>query len=56
MIEIAPSGEALVLADAECNIHLWGSPSRMRFGDVSNPVEFAEPEESHIEVDWSPNT
>ncbi|KAL2069699.1 hypothetical protein VTL71DRAFT_14378 [Oculimacula yallundae] len=56
MIEIAPSGEALVLADAECNVHLWGSPSRMRFGDVSNPVEFADPEESHIEVDWSPNT
>ncbi|CZS97451.1 related to PAN2-component of Pab1p-stimulated poly(A) ribonuclease [Rhynchosporium agropyri] len=56
MIEIAPSGEAFVLADAECNIHLWGSPSRMRFGDVSHPVEFTDPEETHIEVDWNPNT
>lgn len=56
MIDIAPSGEALVLADAENQIHLWGSPSRIRFGDVSNPVEFAEPEETHIELDWSPNT
>lgn len=55
-IEIAPSGEALVLADAECNIHLWGSPSRMRFGDVSIPVEFADAEDTHIEVDWTPNT
>ncbi|PBP25759.1 putative PAB-dependent poly(A)-specific ribonuclease subunit PAN2 [Diplocarpon rosae] len=56
MIDIAPSGEALALADAECNIHLWGSPSRMRFSDVSNPVEFAEPEDTCIELDWSPNT
>ncbi|KAK6587020.1 hypothetical protein PZA11_000310 [Diplocarpon coronariae] len=56
MIEIAPSGEALALADSECNIHLWGSPSRIRFGDVSNPVDFAEPEETHIEVDWGPDT
>lgn len=56
MLEIAPSGEALVLADTDGSIHLWGSPSRIHFGDVSNPVEFAEPEETHIEVDWSPNT
>lgn len=56
MVEISPSGEAIVLADAECNIHLWGSPSRIRFTELSNPVEFADPEEDHITVDWTVDT
>ncbi|KAI9054308.1 hypothetical protein LZ554_001476 [Drepanopeziza brunnea f. sp. 'monogermtubi'] len=55
-IEIAPSGEALVIADTECHIHLWGSPSRMRFGDVSNPIELADAIEAPPEVDWGSNT
>ncbi len=52
MIEIAPSGEAVALADSECNVHLWGSPSRIRFAEVSNPVEFANPKENHAPMDW----
>jgi PAB-dependent poly(A)-specific ribonuclease subunit 2 len=53
MIEIAPSGEAIILADAECNIHLWGSPSRIRFGELSNSTEFADPEDAATQVNWT---
>ena len=56
MIEIAPSGEAIALADAECNVHLWGSPSRIRFAELSTPVEFADADEDHTQIDWSPDT
>lgn len=52
MLEIAPSGEALALADSECNVHLWGSPSRIRFAELSNPVDFANPEEEPEPMDW----
>jgi PAB-dependent poly(A)-specific ribonuclease subunit 2 len=55
MVEIAPSGEAIALADAECNIHLWGSPSRIRFAELSSAVEFADPEEDP-QIDWSIDT
>ena len=55
-IEIAPSGEAMAMADAECNIHLWGSPSRIRFAEISNPVEFADPEEQHSQIDLTVDT
>jgi PAB-dependent poly(A)-specific ribonuclease subunit 2 len=56
MVEIAPSGEAIALADAECHIHLWGSPSRIRFAEVSNPVEFADPDDDHTTIDWGVDT
>jgi PAB-dependent poly(A)-specific ribonuclease subunit 2 len=56
MFEIAPSGEALALADAECNVHLWGSPSRIRFAELSNPVEFADPDDDPTTMDWSVDT
>jgi PAB-dependent poly(A)-specific ribonuclease subunit 2 len=56
MVEIAPSGEAIALADAECNVHLWASPSRIRFAEISNPVEFADPEEAQQHIDWSFDT
>jgi PAB-dependent poly(A)-specific ribonuclease subunit 2 len=56
MIEIAPSGEAMILADAECNLHLWGSPSRIRFAEFSSPTEFADPEETATQVPWSNET
>lgn len=42
-LEIASSGEALALADSQCGIHLWGSPTRMHFADYSNPTEFPDP-------------
>ncbi|RDW85660.1 PAB-dependent poly(A)-specific ribonuclease subunit PAN2 [Coleophoma crateriformis] len=55
-LEIAPSGEAIALVDAECNIHLWGSPSRIRFAEFSNPVDFPDPIDEVPTLDWSPDT
>lgn len=53
MFEIAPSGEAMALTDAECYIHLWGSPSKLHFVDLATPIEFANAEE-HIErSEWT---
>ena len=43
MFDIAPSGEALALADGEGHIHLWGSPSKIHFVDIPTPTPFAEP-------------
>ncbi|KAI1347977.1 PAB-dependent poly(A)-specific ribonuclease subunit PAN2 [Xylaria sp. FL0043] len=42
MIEIAPSGEAVALADGDCTIHLWGSPSKIHFTEFGRPVETAD--------------
>lgn len=56
MVEIAPSGEAVALADAECNVQLWGSPSKIRFSEFSNPVEFADPDDDQTVLDWSVDT
>jgi PAB-dependent poly(A)-specific ribonuclease subunit 2 len=56
MVEIAPSGEALAMADSECNIHLWGSPSKIHFAEYATPVEFADPEEEPPHLDWSIDT
>lgn len=55
-LEIAPSGDALVLADSMCSIQLWGSPSRMTFTNYSSPTEFADattPETASLS--WSSN-
>ncbi|RFU79465.1 pab-dependent polya-specific ribonuclease subunit pan2 [Trichoderma arundinaceum] len=56
MFEIAPSGEAMALTDAECFIHLWGSPSKLHFVDLPTPVEFATPEEAIPPLEWTPET
>jgi PAB-dependent poly(A)-specific ribonuclease subunit 2 len=64
MVEIAPSGEALVMADSECNIHLWGTPSKTHFVEFAQPIEFADSQEEDEQkkehqapqVDWSPDT
>lgn len=56
MFEIAPSGEAIALADAECHIHLWGAPSKVRFVDLPAPTEFATPEEPLPPVEWTSET
>ncbi|KAK0628889.1 ubiquitin carboxyl-terminal hydrolase-domain-containing protein [Bombardia bombarda] len=57
MFEIAPSGEALVMADSTDNsIHLWGSPSKIQFTDLSLPPELPEPPEPAPPLDWSPDT
>ena len=41
MLEISPSGETIALADADCNIHIWGSPKTARFVEAPRPVQFA---------------
>lgn len=56
LFEIAPSGEALVMADTECNIHLWGSPSKIHFTDMAIPIDLPEAEEPAPTLDWSPDT
>ncbi|KAJ3497164.1 hypothetical protein NLG97_g2114 [Lecanicillium saksenae] len=54
MFEIAPSGEGMALTDAECLIHLWGSPTKLHFVDLATPIEFAAPEERLPPMEWSP--
>ncbi|EAQ84938.1 hypothetical protein CHGG_08952 [Chaetomium globosum CBS 148.51] len=56
LFEIAPSGEALAMADTECNIHLWGSPSKIHFTDMAIPIEMPKAEEPAPMLDWSPDT
>jgi PAB-dependent poly(A)-specific ribonuclease subunit 2 len=56
LFEIAASGEAIALADAECNIHLWGSPSKIRFAELSHPIEFADPDDDQTQLDWNTDT
>ncbi|KAI9681788.1 MAG: poly(A)-specific ribonuclease [Trizodia sp. TS-e1964] len=56
MLDFAPSGEALVLADIECSIHLWGSPSKVRFTEFGNPTEFADLVAPAPYVDWNLET
>ncbi|OAR02912.1 hypothetical protein LLEC1_04548, partial [Akanthomyces lecanii] len=53
MFEIAPSGESMALADAECLIHLWGSPTKLHFVDLATPIEFAAPEERLPPMEFS---
>lgn len=43
---LAPSGEAFAILDTVGYIHLWGSPSKMHFAEISNVTEFADPQES----------
>ncbi|KAI1000322.1 PAN2-PAN3 deadenylation complex catalytic subunit [Podosphaera aphanis] len=53
MFEIAPSGEAIALADTDCNIHLLGSPTRIRFAELSNPSEFPVLDETKAQLKWT---
>jgi PAB-dependent poly(A)-specific ribonuclease subunit 2 len=54
--EVAPSGEAFALSDTNCNIRLWGSPSKVTFPEYSNPTEFANHPIPPPEMDWSLDT
>lgn len=56
MFEIAPSGEAIALTDVECQIHIWGSPSKAHFRDLSQPIETATQQEPVPQMDWNPET
>lgn len=55
-IEIAPSGEALAINDAECSIHLWGSPTKVHFNEMSKQPEFADVAPRPPPLDWSHDT
>jgi PAB-dependent poly(A)-specific ribonuclease subunit 2 len=53
-IEIAPSGDALTISDADCSIHLWGSPAKVRFNNISKETEFSDPSPANPpHVDWN---
>ena len=54
--ELAPSGEAFALANTNCNIHLWGSPAKVRYPEYSNPTEFADTPAPPPPMDWSLDT
>ncbi|KAL7770324.1 hypothetical protein CFE70_000257 [Pyrenophora teres f. teres 0-1] len=54
--EMAPSGEAIALADSNSHIHLWGSPTKVHFPEYSNPTEFADQHvPPQVSMDWSPD-
>ena len=55
-LELAPSGEALALADADCTIHLWGSPEKMHFTEFSNPVEWPDIPLPLPPIEWTAET
>ena len=55
-LEISPSGEALAINDAECSIHLWGSPTKIHFNEMSKEPEFADVSTRPQPVDWSGET
>lgn len=54
-LDLAPSGEALALTDANCAIHLWGSPTKIQFTEYGNPTDFADPVVPLPSMDWSPD-
>lgn len=56
MFEIADSGEAVAMADSASQIHLWGSPSKVRFVDFPQPTDFAAPEVPLPAIEWSHET
>lgn len=55
-LEISPSGEALAINDAECSIHLWGSPAKIHFNEMSKETEFGDVHTRSQPVDWSGET
>lgn len=55
-IDLSPSGEALAISDAECSIHLWGSPTKIHFNEMSKEVEFADVTPRPPPLDWAPDT
>ncbi|KAH8427624.1 poly(A)-specific ribonuclease [Aspergillus melleus] len=55
-IDLSPSGEALAINDAEYMIHLWGSPAKIHFNEMSKETEFADVTPRAPPLDWSPET
>jgi PAB-dependent poly(A)-specific ribonuclease subunit 2 len=55
-MDLAPSGEALVLASSMFNIHLWGKPTKLKFAEFSNPTLFPDPIPPEPHMEWTPET
>ena len=55
-IDLSPSGEALAINDTECSIHLWGSPAKVHFNEMSKEAEFADVTPRSPPLDWSLDT
>jgi PAB-dependent poly(A)-specific ribonuclease subunit 2 len=55
MMEIAPSGEAIALADSECNILVWGSPTRLKFAEFAVPTEHSDYQAPQKHLGWDEN-
>ena len=52
-MEIASSGDAVALTDTNGWIYLWGSPSKVRFNNISKETEFGDPLPQNVpQVDW----
>ncbi|KAI5304121.1 poly(A)-specific ribonuclease [Ascosphaera pollenicola] len=52
-METSNSGEALIFNDAECMIHLWGSPAKIHFNELSKEIEFPEIAPRPPVIDWA---
>lgn len=51
-IVLAPSGEALAIADGEGNIHIWGSPNKTQFAEYHTaPLDWGDASEPVPEMD-----
>jgi PAB-dependent poly(A)-specific ribonuclease subunit 2 len=55
-LEMAPSGEALAFTTSLCQVHLWGSPTKIHFTEFSNETVFADHVVSNATMDWSAET
>lgn len=53
-MEIAPSGDALIITDSNGLLYLWGSPSKVHFNNISKETEFADPcPQNTPPMDWN---
>ncbi|RPA72773.1 PAB-dependent poly(A)-specific ribonuclease-like protein subunit pan2 [Ascobolus immersus RN42] len=50
-IDLAPSGDALALADAESTVQVWGNPEKIRFSEFAAPVEWQDIPAPHPTID-----
>ncbi|KZZ88317.1 Exonuclease, RNase T/DNA polymerase III [Ascosphaera apis ARSEF 7405] len=52
-LETSNSGEALIFNDSECMIHLWGSPTKIHFNELSKELELPDITPRPPPVDWT---
>ncbi|KAL1960354.1 hypothetical protein VTO42DRAFT_8314 [Malbranchea cinnamomea] len=55
-LEISASAEAMAIYDADCMVHLWGSPSKIHFNEMSKETEFADVPSRPPVIDWANDT